>query len=390
MICFSFGFIRTDLAVSAWSTSWLSTAALGILGLSLICGAVFALIWACKTKRKMKASYPGSILTASLADKPHSMWLHGHTLTEPMHSLAAPIAAQMTSEYAEVAPAVNSKILNNCEPPEPYATVTLQHGGIQSDDSCVKCSLSPSSSEYNAPIREPLNICDVLPPPPDHPYSSYKTPNNMTIRTNPVPMSPQINRRTSHSTHHWNHTASPIQGYNNGWQEPSALGIIGNERNRDYYENEYESGSVLYEQCCRPDEIPNNIFYRGGEPTEEYYRNINMECLIGQEFEPSTPPPPCPDSRNSTMLRPMNTEAYHTNSNTSKQFKHNDLIPSHGHHSVKKFTESGRNTNSLSSDERESDNNTNRHLKRIRRHRSKSNDRKIQNNTHETNLHRVN
>lgn len=81
-----------------------------------------------------------------------------------MHTISPP---QIPSEYAEVTQTILPKNNHQVAPPEPYATVTLQRGA-QSDDSCVKCSASPSSSEYNAPVREPLNICDVLPPPPNH------------------------------------------------------------------------------------------------------------------------------------------------------------------------------------------------------------------------------
>lgn len=353
--------------------------------MSLICGAIFALVWACKNKRNMKAAYPGPMLNASLPDKPHPMWLHGNTMIKPMHSIAPP-PSHLNAEYAEVAPTVISKILSNSDPPEPYATVTLQHGAIQSDDSCIKCSISPSSSEYNAPIREPLNICDVLPPPPDHPYGSYKAPSNMTIRTNPVPMSPHINRRTPQIPQPWDTMSPPMQSYSHNWSEGSARGMMPNA-NHDYYENEYESGSVLYEQCCRPDEAPNSIFYRGGEPTEEYYRNINMEFLIGQEFEPSTPPPPCPGSHNSTIARAQNN--LHT-PNSSNNFNHGlqtDLSPIHSRRPSRNFSDNSRNA-TLSSDERESDN-AMRHTRRTRRNRSKSNDRKIQNNSREVNLNRI-
>lgn len=190
-------------------------------------------------------------------------------------------------------------------PPEPYATVTLQRGA-QSDDSCIKCSASPSSSEYNAPVREPMNLCDVLPPPPDHPYGTYKPPTNMTIRTNPAAMSPQVSRRVPPTPPRWGTLPPPIPTFPHNWapdNRPMMPPDVDNDQHI-YAENDYESGSVLYEQCCRPEE-PANYFMRGGEPTEEYYRNINMEFLEDQEFEPSTPPPPCPDTytRNHANLR---------------------------------------------------------------------------------------
>lgn len=65
-------------------------------------------------------------------------------------------------------------------------------------------------------------------------------------------------------------------------------------------ENDYESGSVLYEQCMRTDVDamqPNRNYFSYGEPTEEYYRNINMEFLEENEFDGHTSPPePCPDT----------------------------------------------------------------------------------------------
>lgn len=52
-------FFRTDPTSAAWATTWMSGIALAILGISLISGAIFALYWARKNKRNMKASYPG-------------------------------------------------------------------------------------------------------------------------------------------------------------------------------------------------------------------------------------------------------------------------------------------------------------------------------------------
>lgn len=179
----------------------------------------------------------------------------------------------------------------------------MSRGGAQSDDSCIKFSASPSSSEYNAPIheRQPLNICDVLPPPPDHPYGAYKPPNSMTIRTNPVAMSPQICRRTGIPQSRW--PTLPAQGYTPNWQTNNQQTYPINQSNQNINEmeeeNDYESGSVLYEQCMRPDADmqASRNYFNYGEPTEEYYRNINMEFLDENLFDGHTSPPePCPDT----------------------------------------------------------------------------------------------
>lgn len=45
--------------MGTWATTWMSGIALAILVISLISGAIFALFWARKNKRNMKASYPG-------------------------------------------------------------------------------------------------------------------------------------------------------------------------------------------------------------------------------------------------------------------------------------------------------------------------------------------
>lgn len=50
---------RGDSASNGWATSWMSGIALAILVITLISGAIFALYWARKNKRNMKASYPG-------------------------------------------------------------------------------------------------------------------------------------------------------------------------------------------------------------------------------------------------------------------------------------------------------------------------------------------
>lgn len=335
-------------------------------------------------------------MTTTQLDKQHTLWLHGNTLLKPMHSIAPP--PQIASEYAEVTQTMMPKIINISAPPEPYATVTLQRGA-QSDDSCVKCSASPSSSEYNAPVREPLNICDVLPPPPDHPYGAYKPPSNMTIRTNPVAMSPQIGRRVPATPPRWGTLPPPIPNFPQNWPEhahnnPNLINSNLINPNQDYYvENDYESGSVLYEQCCRPDEQAANYFNRGGEPTEEYYRNINMEYLDDQEFEPSTPPPPCPDPYNAARLnsnlrlinsgnnlnhqqqQQAQSQHQHQQQQQTQQVLQSDQSPVNSRRPSR--NENNSNRTALSSDESESDNS--RWAPRTRRSRSKSGDRKFRN-----------
>lgn len=143
-----------------WLSGWVAFAILGSLGIIILSGVILAIIWARKNKRNMKAAYPGPMTGTMIPDKHNTMWLHGNSLVKPAHSLA------QISEYAELTnhTAANhngsAKILNNVHP-EPYATVTLQRGGGISDDSCVKCSASPSSSEYNAPLREPVNFLSI-------------------------------------------------------------------------------------------------------------------------------------------------------------------------------------------------------------------------------------
>lgn len=257
----------------------------------------------------MKASYPGPVTGTMIPDKQHTLWLHGNSLVKPTHSLA------QISEYAELTNHHNgtAKIMNNSHP-EPYATVTLQRGGQTSDDSCVKCSASPSSSEYNAPVREPLNLQDMLPPPPDHPYGSYHPiPVNMTIRQNPLnpnPISPQVGRRMPQAPPRWaptiGHNPPPIPNFPQNWMTQQRLnaGLDPHNPQEVYSENDYESGSVLYEQCFRPENT--EYFSRGGEPTEEFYRNVNMEFYgdYYDEDHPISPPAPAPnDYPNNSNLR---------------------------------------------------------------------------------------
>lgn len=364
------------------------------------------------------------MLTATLPDKQQTLWLHGNTLLKPMHSVIPPNPNHTSSEYAEVTqimPILKTGLVS--APPEPYATVTLQRGvgggGAQSDDSCVKCSASPSSSEYNAPVREPLNICDVLPPPPDHPPSGYYKPPNMasmTIRTNPVAMSPQICRRQGGGGggvtvvgQRWPTLPPPVPRFPQNWQDISNASVTAadtsfkrNQRTAEIEEeeNDYESGSVLYEEC----EQAKNFFNYGGEPTEEYYRNINMEYLDEiNEVEP--PPDPCPDTlpknrtkhsgsaysgqswlgnsnQQSSSSSPQNNPSA---SNDSSSISYdddphklrNDQSPVNGRRTMRNNTPlcNTANSNQASSDESECDNN--RWPARFHRSRSKSGDRKF-------------
>uniref|UniRef100_A0A1B0CVQ8 Neural cell adhesion molecule l1 n=2 Tax=Lutzomyia longipalpis TaxID=7200 RepID=A0A1B0CVQ8_LUTLO len=357
---------RTDPAANGWSSMWMSGIVLGILGVGLSGGAIFALYWAKRNKRIMKASYPGPMLTATLPDKQHTLWLHGNPMIKPTHSLAPPAA----SEYAEVTPTnhLQKPPLPNSAPPEPYATVTLQRGTSgASDDTCAKCSASPSSSEYNAPLREPMNLCEMLPPPPDHPYGAYKPPNNMTIRTNPTAMSPQVMRRVPPTPPRWGTLPPPIPSFPQTWcqRRPDGPG------SGDFFpeENDYESGSVLYEQCCRPED---QNYFHGIEPTEEYYRNVNMEFFEDQEFEPSTPPPPCP------------SDAYASKISANMRLIANGSVVEAGQlKRPQPRSHQGSTTQSAhsSDDESESDN---RWAPRSRRSRSrsKSGDRKYRNGGH--------
>lgn len=341
-----------------------------------------------------------------------------------MHSVIPPNQNHSInqSEYAEVTqimPIVKTNLVS--APPEPYATVTLQRGGgAQSDDSCVKCSASPSSSEYNAPLREPLNICDVLPPPPDHPY--YKPPNmnSMTIRTNmlnTVAMSPQICRRQGGvGVQRWPTLPPPVPRFPQNWQDGSSSTAEKNsKRNQrnvaaspeiEEEENDYESGSVLYEEC-EQDRMDKNFFNYGGEPTEEYYRNINMEFLDENEMEP--PPDPCPDTlpknriggkhsagaytgqpwlgntnQSSSTSSPHNPSTESSISYDDDQHKlRNDQSPVNGRRTTMRNNSQmsngggGGSSNQVSSDESECDNN--RWPARFHRSRSKSGDRKFRN-----------
>uniref|UniRef100_A0A1S4H8Q1 Uncharacterized protein n=1 Tax=Anopheles gambiae TaxID=7165 RepID=A0A1S4H8Q1_ANOGA len=347
--------VRSDPTPSYWTASWMSGTAIVVLCVGLISAAVFAIFWTVRKKQSVKASYPGPSVTTIIPDKQHTLWLHGNTLVKaPSHSLDPP----STSEYAELTNnTMQSQTMGKMMmgggsiPPEPYATVTLQRGGMMtlgglggpngggmgptlSEESCLKCSNgnSPTSSnEYNAPMREPINISDVLPPPPDHPYGTYRPPNNMTIRTNPAALSPQMMRKngngggqSSQGQPRWDTLPPPIPSFPQNWIRPHPHQQQQQQHHHpDMYnnvngtENDYESGSVLYEQCYRtgppssggasagggsamtdPMLIGGNIefFSQAGEPTEEFYRNVNQEFSDDMGFEPASPPAPCPES----------------------------------------------------------------------------------------------
>lgn len=261
--------------------------------------------------------------------------------------------------------------------------VTLKCGS-QSDDSCMKRSSTPSSVEYN--VREPINICDVLPPPPDHPY--YKTHNtvSMTIRTNP--MSPQMCHRQTTNQQRWPTLASPIPHFSQNWQDKNDESLKCNRNiSPDIEEeNDYESGSVLYEECDQ--NLGKNFFNYGGEPTEEYYRNINMECL-NSEIELEPPPDPCPDTlpRNRTM---QSVSGYLSQSWRSKSHSpsiSNELTSSNdkdcrkpqNNQSPVNNRRSGHNPNCESNQSTDSSDESGGHNKRRQRSRSKSIDRKFRN-----------
>lgn len=252
-----------------------------------------------------------------------------------------------------------------------------------------------------------MNICDVLPPPPDHPYGAYKPPNNMTIRTNPVAMSPQICRRTAQQSR-W--PTLPVQNYTQNWQQNEQQNYH-NQSNRNISdmvveENDYESGSVLYEQCCRPEDNlkSNRNFFNYGEPTEEYYRNINMEFLDENEFDGHTSPPPepCPDTLPKNRLKHNNANAnsfanqsssWQQNQSHSNETNHtydddrtksiNDQSPVNSRRSTRNQGNGSSSRSAQSSEESESDNNRwprqEQITSRTRRTRSKSGDRKFRN-----------
>lgn len=69
----------------------------------------------------MMKLFSGPIITTSLPDKQHTLWLHGNTLIKPMHTIAQQ-PNQIASEYAEVTQIMPKTNITSA-PPEPYATV---------------------------------------------------------------------------------------------------------------------------------------------------------------------------------------------------------------------------------------------------------------------------
>lgn len=212
---------------------------------------------------------------------------------------------------------------------------------------------------------------------------------SMTIRTNPVAMSPQICRRQV-AAQRWPTLPPPVPHFPQNWQQqqqqqPSNEPNFKRNRNTSpeiEEENDYESGSVLYEEC--DPNLGKNFFY-GGEPTEEYYRNINMEFLDENELEP--PPDPCPDTlpknRTKHSASGYSGQSWQSNSHNpsisnestisyddDRQKIRNDQSPVNSRRSARA---QGCGSNH-SSDESESDNN--RWPARLRR---KSSDRKFRN-----------
>lgn len=243
---------------------------------------------------------------------------------------------------------------------------------------------STPSSEYN--VREPINICDVLPPPPDHPY--YKTHNtaSMTIRTNP--MSPQM---CHPAQQRWPLLTPSISHFSQNWLDKKWDSY---KRNRDISphieeENDYESGSVLYEECDQ--NIGNNFFNYGGEPTEEYYKNINMEFIEETELEP--PPDPCPDTlpRNRTKhsVSGCSGQLWHSQSHNpsilseSTSLHDEDCRKIQNNQSPVNNRRSGHNPNCENNQSTDSSDESGDHSKRwpsrLQRSRSKSIDRKFRN-----------
>lgn len=217
-------------------------------------------------------------------------------------------------------------------------------------------------------------------------------------------MSPQICRRTGVPQSRW--PTLPAQGYPPNWQSGKQQAYH-NQSNHNINEleeeNDYESGSVLYEQCMRPDADlqPNRNYFSYGEPTEEYYRNINMEFLDENEFDGHTSPPePCPDTLPKNRGKPMTTtnkfagpaawpgappapQMHGTDERTTAAAA-SEQSPVNGRRTMRNQgngTGSGRSAHS--SEDSESDNNRwprqDSMASRARRTRSKSGDRKFRN-----------
>lgn len=223
----------------------------------------------------------------------------------------------------------------------------------------------------------------------------------MTIRTNPVAMSPQICRRDRQAggQSRWPTLPPPVPHFPQNWQQlqqhqqvqlqqhhqQSSIDEQNYKRNHRNTspeieeENDYESGSVLYEEC--DPSLGKNFFNYGGEPTEEYYRNINLEFLDENELA-MTPPDPCPDSLPKPNRTKHSSSGYsgqswlsqtHNASESSASYEdkpRNDQSPVNSRRSA-------RNQSNHSSDDSESDNN--RWPSRLHRSRSKSSDRKFRN-----------
>lgn len=205
----------------------------------------------------------------------------------------------------------------------------------------------------------------------------------MTIRSNPLnpnPISPQVGRRGPHDR--WGtsvpHHPPPIPNFPHNWMQQQRLNA-GLDLNPQevYSENDYESGSVLYEQCFRPDERV-EFFGRHGEPTEEFYRNVNREFYGSPYYDdqPPTPPPgPAPNNSNNY------NHDYTNNSNLRL------LGGSNNHESPVNSRKQSRSTASTqsahSSDESDDDMDCDEKWPpraRRSRSRSKSNDRKYRTN----------
>lgn len=335
----------------------MSGIAFGICGFFLLSATVFTIIWAKKNKRNLKGSFPAHSLSSSQINKEQTIWVkNSSTVVKQTYTCVVPPpppTVLSSSEYAEVSSIKITKINNGLSQLEPYATVTLPENDCRStlkecandklnlkisnnecyqtnqtsDDSYQKCDISPSSSGYNAPI----DLCDVLPPPPSYPDAHFfpinKSNYNMTIRTNPTALSPRsVRRQILHLESNWRNPELPppipnfphnwiqerqdnFERVNPCWYSQYQFNSNTNHSNgslvpNQFYsqrskaggdENEYESGSVLYEQLLRDKE--SFFFSEVGEPTEKYYRNVNMEFYDEKDFESSTPPPPCPSDR---------------------------------------------------------------------------------------------
>ncbi|XP_037909107.1 roundabout homolog 1-like [Hermetia illucens] len=358
---------KTDSTINSWSISWMPGIALAVLGVCLISGAIFAVFWAQRTKRNLKASYPGPALVSSLPDKSHTLWMQGNVGIKPTQ-LFAPSLMQSDNNGPNMQTLPPKPPIRQPSPPEPYATVTLQRRTHSDGNSFFKNTASPSSSDYNDSMRIPPNLCDVPPPPPpvDHCYESYKPPNNMTIRTNPAALSPQIMRRTPPSPPSWRNLAPPIPTLPQNWirEHQRALPGPGAVDSYGLYapENDYETDSVLYEEFCGAANKEASYFNEGGEPTEEYYRNVNknLEYLESHHFD--SPIPSIQNSESPNRLDRTGTGGRYLanlkadNMNSMGRVFSKTTGPHHHHHRHRRDTSCDRNESS-SSDSSDSRNN---------------------------------